>query len=176
MILRLSTFQACLLSSSPSKTAATIAGTTRVAEKQKGRHVFNPSSSSIDSTSTVTTDQTLIPFFFSPFSQQPLPEKDNRDFSLLDTGSFAGNFIARRIVIKLNLTRYISITSKKVSTVFSGLDKHCHDISDTRDWTLSYFCPDLSNFSFDDIHHHSPTSHHHHLDHRHLSLPICVRG
>jgi hypothetical protein len=34
-------------------------------------------------------------------------------------------------------------------SVCSGLDNHCHDISDTIELTLSYFCPDLNkNFSF----------------------------
>lgn len=67
----------------------------------------------------------------------------------MDTGSLAGNFIAASIVEKFSLNKYINKSSKKLCSVCSGLDNHCHDISDTIELTLSYFCPDLNkNFSF----------------------------
>ena len=72
-------------------------------------------------------------------------EKSNRVFTLLDTGSFAGNFIHRRIITNHNFTKFVSNSSKKLCRVCSGLDSHCYDISDTIDLTLSYFCPDLNN-------------------------------
>ena len=72
-------------------------------------------------------------------------EKSNRVFTLLGTGSFAGNFMHRRIITNHNFTQLVSNSSKKLCRVCSGLDNHCYDISDTIDLTLSYFCPDLNN-------------------------------
>ena len=73
-------------------------------------------------------------------------EKSNRVNTLLDTGSFTGNFIHRRIITKLNFIQFVVNSSKKLCRVCSGLDNHCYDISDTIDLTLSYFCPDLNNY------------------------------
>jgi hypothetical protein len=74
--------------------------------------------------------------------------KQNRVFALLDTGSLPGNFIASSVVEELNLNEHI-IRSKKLCSVFSGLDNHCHDISDIIELTLPYFCLDLNKlFSF----------------------------
>ena len=70
----------------------------------------------------------------------------NRVNTLLDTRSFAGNFIHRRTIIKHNFTQFVINSSKKLCRVCSGLDNHCYDISDTIDLTLSYFCPDLNNY------------------------------
>ena len=67
--------------------------------------------------------------------------------TLLDTGSFAGNFISRRIILKHNLSYFVYKSPEKLCRVCSGLDNHCYDISDTIDLTLSYFCPDLNKYS-----------------------------
>jgi hypothetical protein len=102
--------------------------------------------SSIDNFS-VSSDKHLIPFFISHISQQTSLEEKNRVFTLLDTGSIASNFIARRVIKHLNLTQYVSKSSKKACKVCSGLDNHCYEISETIDLNLSYFCPDLNNYS-----------------------------
>lgn len=115
-------------------------------KKPKGDYICNLNSSSIDNASTTSTDPQLIPFFVYPLSEQPRLDKDNRVDTLSDTGSFAGSFIARRIIIKLNLTRNISKSTNKVCRVCSALDNHCYDISDAIDIILSYFCPDINNY------------------------------
>ena len=141
-----SSFSASSSSSASSKTAASSADTTRVAKKQKGDYVYNLNMSSIDNPS-VSSDKHLIPFFISHISQQTSLEEKNRVFTLLDTGSIASNFIARRVINNLNLTQHVSKSSKKACKVCSGLDNHCYEISETIDLKLSYFCPDLNNYS-----------------------------
>ena len=98
--------------SSSSKTTASSADTTRVAKKQKGDYVYNLNMSSIDNPS-VSSDKHLIPFIISHISQQTSLEEKNRVFTLLDTGSIASNFIARRVLNNLNLTQHVSKSSKK---------------------------------------------------------------
>ena len=73
-------------------------------------------------------------------------ERSDRVYTLLDTGSFAGNFIHRRTIVKHNFTQFVSNSPEKLCKVCSGLDNHCYDISDTIDLTLSYFCHDLNNY------------------------------
>jgi hypothetical protein len=120
-----------------------------VAKKQKGKLLFNLNSPSTDIDFSTNIESDLIPLFLSSVPQQSQLEKQNRVFALLDTGSLAGNFIAFHVVEKLNLLKHINKSSKKLCSVCSGLDNHCHDISDTIGLTLSYFCPDLNkNFSF----------------------------
>jgi hypothetical protein len=127
-------------SSSSSSSAATTTDITRVAKKQKGRLLFNLNSPSTDiDFSTIESD--LIPLFLSSVSQQSQPENQNRVFALLDTGSLAGNFIASNVVEKLNLNDYMNRSSKKLCSVCSGLDNHCHDISDTIELTLLWCWP-----------------------------------
>ena len=95
----------------------------------------------------ISSDPELIPFYISPLSQELMLGKSNRVNTLLDTGSFAGNFIHRRTITKLNFTQFILYSSKKLCGVCSGLDNHCNDISDTIDLTLFYLCPDLNNYN-----------------------------
>ena len=73
-------------------------------------------------------------------------ERSDRVYTLLDTESFAGNFIHRCTIIKHNFTQFVSISPEKLRKVCSGLDNHCYDISDTIDLTLSYFCHNLNNY------------------------------
>ena len=119
-------------SSASSKTAALSADTTRVAKKPKGDYVYNLNMSSIDNLS-VSSDRHLILFFSSHISQQTSLEEKNRVFTLLDTGSIATNFVARRVTNKLNLTRYVSKSSKRAFKVCSRSDDHCYEISETID-------------------------------------------
>jgi hypothetical protein len=136
-------------SSSASNSAATTTDTPRVAKKQKCRLLFNLNSPSTDIDSSTNIESDLIFLFLSPVPQQFQLEKPNRVFAILDTGSLAGNFIASNVVEKLSLTKYINKSSKKLCSVCTGLDNHCHDISDTIELTRSYFCPDLNkNFFF----------------------------
>jgi hypothetical protein len=137
-----------LTSSSASNSAATTTDTPRVAKKQKCRLLFNLNSPSTDIDSSTNIESDLISLFLSPVPQQFQLEKPNRVFALLDTGSLAGNFIASNVVEKLSLTKYINKSSKKLCSVCTGLDNHCHDISDTIELTRSYFCPDLNKNFF----------------------------
>ena len=88
--------------------------------------------SSIDNPS-VSSDKYLIPFFISHISQHTSLEEKNRVFTLLDTGSIASNFIARRVINNLNLTQHVSKSSKRACKVCSGLGNHCYEISETID-------------------------------------------
>ena len=57
--------------------------------------------------------------------------------ALLDSGSLAGDFIAKRIVSKLKLEHHI--VTNKSRTVCSGLDSKCYDISNTLALFVFYF-------------------------------------
>ena len=46
--------------------------------------------------------------------------------ALLDSGSLAGDFIAKRVVSQLKLEHHV--VSNKSRTVCSGLDSKCYDI------------------------------------------------
>ena len=136
-------------SSSSAATPSTIttAEVKHPAKKQKGKLLFNLNPSSIAITPPVNTDSDLIPLFLSPVSQQLQPEKRFRVLTLLDTGSLAGNFVAFRVLDSFSLIPHIKKNSKKLCSVCSGLDNQCHDVSDTIDLTLSYFCLDLNKYS-----------------------------
>ena len=49
--------------------------------------------------------------------------------ALLDSGSLAGDIIAKRVVSQLKLEHHV--VSNKSRTVCSGLDSKCYDISST---------------------------------------------
>ena len=47
----------------------------------------------------------------------------------LDSGSLAGDFIAKRVVSQLKLEHHV--VSNKSRTICNGLDSKCYDISNT---------------------------------------------
>ena len=56
---------------------------------------------------------------------------------MLDSGSLAGNFIAKRVISQLKLD--CNVVSNKSRTVCSGLDSKCYDISNTLALYVFYF-------------------------------------
>ena len=62
--------------------------------------------------------------------------------AVLDTGNHASDFVASRIIKKLNLRKYIIESNSK--TVCSGLDNACYDTSKSMQLLVSYF-DELSN-------------------------------
>ena len=56
---------------------------------------------------------------------------------MLDSGSLAGDFIAKRVVSQLKLEHHV--VSNKSRTVCSGLDSKCYDISNTLALYAFYF-------------------------------------
>ena len=57
--------------------------------------------------------------------------------ALLDSGSLAGDFIAKRVVSQLKLEHHV--VSNKSRTVCSGLDSKCYDISNSLALYVFYF-------------------------------------
>ena len=57
--------------------------------------------------------------------------------ALLDSGSLAGDFIAKRVVSQLKLEHHV--VCNKSRTVCSGLDSKCYDISNTLALHIFYF-------------------------------------
>lgn len=66
--------------------------------------------------------------------------------TLLDTGALAGNFVLRQVVNDLNLQADI-ITKSCTSTVCSGLDNKCYDLTSTILLKLSYFCSIINKYA-----------------------------
>ena len=66
--------------------------------------------------------------------------------ALLDSGSLAGDFIAKRVVSQLKLEHHV--ISNKSRTVCSGLDSKCYDISDTLALYVFYFNDLLKNVPY----------------------------
>ena len=66
--------------------------------------------------------------------------------ALLDSGSLAGDFIAKRVVSQLKLEHHV--VSSKSRTVFSGLDSKCYDISNTLALYVFYFNELLKNAAY----------------------------
>ena len=60
--------------------------------------------------------------------QQETTGGDDVD-ALLDSGSLAGDFMAKRVVSQLKLEHHI--VTNKSRTVYSGLDSKCYDMSNT---------------------------------------------
>ena len=86
-------------------------------------------------------------FFLSLPSQKAKSfEERNRIETLIDTGSLAGNFVLRQVLIDLNLTSAIT-ASTCPSTVCSGLDNSCYDLKHSIKLTISYFCSILNNYA-----------------------------
>ena len=56
---------------------------------------------------------------------------------MLDSGSLAGDFIAKRVVSQLKLEHHV--VSNKSKTVCSGLDSKCYDVSNTLALCVFYF-------------------------------------
>ena len=65
---------------------------------------------------------------------------------MLDSGSLAGDFIAKRVVSQLKLEHHV--VSNKSRTVCSGLDCKCFDISNTRALYVFYFNKLLKNVAY----------------------------
>ena len=65
---------------------------------------------------------------------------------MLDSGSLAGNFIAKRVVSQLKLEHHV--VSNKSRTVCSGLDSKCYDISNTLALYVFYFNELLKNVTY----------------------------
>ena len=80
---------------------------------------------------------------------QSLELPTNELKTLLDTGSLAGDFIARRCVLNLKLESLI-VTSKK-RIVCSGLDNKCYDISNSPALRVFYFSEKLNKIAHFDI-------------------------
>ena len=80
---------------------------------------------------------------------QSLELPTNEIKTLLDTGSLAGDFIARRCVLNLKLESLI-VTSKK-RIVCSGLDNKCYDISNSLALHVFYFSEKLNKIAHFDI-------------------------
>ena len=65
---------------------------------------------------------------------------------MLDSGSLAGDFIAKRVISQLKLEHHV--VSYKSRTVFSGLDSKCYDISNTLASYIFYFNELLNNVAY----------------------------
>ena len=94
--------------SSTSKSANSTADATQNAKKHKGEQLCN-----LNSSSTLSDDPQLIPFFIAPLSLELMLERSDRVYTLLDTGSFAGNFIHHRTILKHNFTQFVSNSPEK---------------------------------------------------------------
>jgi transposase InsO family protein len=88
----------------------------------------------------------FISLYVSRVSDQNIVAPRNKVEVLMDTGSLAGNFVLRQIVVDLGLTSDV-ITSLTPVTVCSGLDNHCIDIYDSITLKLSYYCSLLNNYA-----------------------------
>ena len=66
--------------------------------------------------------------------------------ALLDSGSLAGDFIAKRVVSQLRLEHHV--VSNKSRTVCSGLDSKCYDISNTLALYVFYLNELLKNVAY----------------------------
>ena len=66
--------------------------------------------------------------------------------ALLDSGSLAGDFIAKRVVSQLKLEHHF--VSSKSRTMCSGLDSKCYDISNTLALYVFYFNELLKNVAY----------------------------
>ena len=86
-------------------------------------------------------------FFLSLVSDKlKKPLETNKVETLLDTGSLAGNFVLRQVLIDLHLTSDI-LPSPCPSTVCSGLDNSCYSLNSTIILQLSYFCSIINNYA-----------------------------
>ena len=65
---------------------------------------------------------------------------------MLDSGSFAGDFIAKRVVSQLRLEHHV--VSNKSRTVCRDPDSKCYDISNTLAWYVFYFNELLKNVAY----------------------------
>ena len=80
----------------------------------------------------------LLPYVFCLINrrQQETTGGDEVE-ALLDSGSLAGDFIAKRVVSQLKLEHHF--VSSKSRTMCSGLDSKCYDISNTLALYVFYF-------------------------------------
>ena len=75
---------------------------------------------------------------FLPVTLRFLPDQqETTGKALLDSGSLAGDFIAKRVVCKLKLEHHI--VTNKSRTVCSGLDRKCYEMSNTLALYVVYF-------------------------------------
>ena len=88
----------------------------------------------------------FVSLYVSRVSDQNNVTPRNKMEILMDTGSLAGNFVLRQVVVDLCLTSDV-ITSLIPVTVCSGLDNHCIDIYDSITLKLSYYCSILNNYA-----------------------------
>ena len=65
---------------------------------------------------------------------------------MLDSGSLAGDFIAKRVVSQLKVEHHV--VSNKSRTVCSGLDSKCYDISNILALYVFYFNELLKNVAY----------------------------
>ena len=84
----------------------------------------------------IATSPNLLPVVLTFVSQEEGKESINLD-ALLDTGSLAGDFVARRIVDKYNIKPVIHSTAKL--SICSGLDNTCYDTSKSVILSVNYF-------------------------------------
>ena len=107
--------------------------------------------------SVIVSDSAVVPlkptpepdfkkFYVFRVSDQTTPRESNLIETLLDTGSLAGNFVLRQVVNDLHLQADI-ITKTCTSTVCSGLDNQCYDLTSTIPLKLSYFCSIINNYA-----------------------------
>ena len=83
------------------------------------------------------------------YVSQSLELPANELQTLLDTGSLAGDFIARRCVLNLKLESLI-VTSKK-RIVCSGVDNKCYDIFNSIALHVFYFSEKINKIAHIDI-------------------------
>ena len=91
----------------------------------------------------------VIPLFITTLrflpDQQETTGGDEVD-ALLDSGSLAEDFIAKRVVSQLKLEHHV--VSNKSRTVCSGLDCKCYDLSNTLALYVFYFNELLKNITY----------------------------
>ena len=92
----------------------------------------------------IATSPNLLPVVLTSVFQEEAKESINVD-ALLDTGCFAGGFVARRIVDRFNINPVINSAAKL--SVCSGLDNTCYDISKSVIISVKYLNERLNKLS-----------------------------
>ena len=90
------------------------------------------------------TSPNLLPVVLAFSSQEEAKGSIKLD-ALLNTGCLAGDFVARRIVVKYNIKPIIHSTAKR--TVCSGLNNTCYDISKSVIIGVNYSNERLNNIN-----------------------------
>ena len=134
------------LRKSPTRYGDASTSNTKKTKKQKG--ILVPDSIYF---TTITNNKLNTDFISVAISHvsQSLELPTNELKTLLDTGSLAGDFIAKRCVLNLKLESLI-VTSKK-RIVCSGLDNKCYDISNSIALHVFYFSEKLNKIVHIDI-------------------------